>query len=725
MTTDQPASAAQEQPADRPNKKPAEPDPPVKTSAGGSPKEAKRQEGPSQEGKVDTGGQPAESTEDAAAQRPAGTDLMKAVLTRTSEHLASEHALANANIALQINNLVTQASAPRKTSVGTDTLNRVRRTFVAPQRFLDAWEVLADRHLLLVSGSPGEGREHLATFVLDAFCDARVRRLGNGTLAEVAEADLTIGGGHLWLGAVGEFDQRAAETLAERLRKADGYLIAIWPDDRACPPELSDYVAEPGRPDLDAVIRKHSGASAVELIDEHAVVEVRQRLSGARQAARLAKLLEQVSAGRKTLDVALGEVDDPTGEVADWFGDLPGREDRAFALALAALDELSLPSVVAGARLADQLIQQSEDPEGRFGLQPFLRPSRALLTSIGADLVPGKRETGYGEVPIISVRLRRRGHAREILDAVWQSFPYLQEIYLDWMNTLARNQDPYVRERVALVAGLLAAHDFEFLRSRLLVGWAVDDDPRLRRAAATALRPPALNEQLREIVWRMLDEWAIYDEDGTDSQARLRLTAATALGAPVGGTDPGRALDLISQRLLSHATNLFDYEVWTATALAVSELFGDGGSPTSDAVLRRSAEWAETKEAGPSNVAVTVLLGLAGKSPDRASADDRRLPPLLRAVGRSTDNLEHAAILWRLALGHSRLAPAALRGLRRLTKHVGEEADGAHELTTLVLAIPSTDRELRTLRFESRRWAEDEHLPTFTALYETLSRRSR
>lgn len=435
-------------------------------------------------------------------------------------------------------------------------------------------------------------------------------------------------------------------------------------------------------------------------------------------------LLGQVSAGRKPLEVALSEAGGPERGIAEWFGDLPDREDQAFALALAALDDLSLPSVAAGARLADELIQRTEDPRGRYGLRPFRRPTRALLASVGAECVPNIRETGYGQVPITSVRLRRRGFARELLDAIWQSFPYLQEIYMEWMNLLARSQDPYVRERVALVAGLLASHDFEFVRGRLLLGWAADTDERLRRAAATALRPLALDENLREIVWSLLDQWATSDEDGTELEAHQRLTAATALGGPVGDTDPDRALDLIRQRLLSHATNDYDYEVWTATAFAVSELFGDGGSPTSDAVLKRVAEWTETKESGPSNVAVTVLLALVGKPPDQTPTDDRRLSPLLRSTARSAGNVEHAAALWRQALGHPRLAAAALTGMRMQADNVGDGIVGRDELGVLVGAIPRTERERRTLDFEIRRWQqEDSHPPISEYLHGVLSRR--
>jgi hypothetical protein len=732
MTTDQAPAPPKDQQADRPKSTPSEPGSQAKPSAG-SAKDGKPS-GPDRKGRSTDANAPdaktsdgkdkaAEPASDTTEERPAGVAWVATILKSAGEVVDSEHALASANIALQINNLSAgQRAGLRRTSVGTDTLVRVRRTFVAPPGLDDAWEVLARRRLLLLCGSPGDGREHLATLLLDAFCDARVRRLRQGGLAEVGEDDLTVGAGHLWLDPIGDtFDQRTAETLAGVLRHSGSYLVVRWPDDRKCPPELSDYAAEPGCPDLDAVLRKHLAAPAEDLIAQQAVVDVRRKLVGARQAADLATLLGQVSAGRKTLEAALDEAGGPELGIADWFGDLPEREDQAFALALAALDDLSLPSVVAGAQLADELIQRTEDPRGHFALRPFRRPTRALLASVKAECVANTRETGYGPVPITSVRWRRRGYARELLDAVWQSYPYLQEIYLDWMDQLAHNQDPYVRERVALVAGLLAAHDFDFIRSRLLLGWAADDDPRLRRAAATALRPPALNDDLQEIVWKLLDQWATAEKDGGVAMVRRRLTAATALGGPVGATEPRRALDLITRRLLPHVTNEYDYELWTATALAISELFGVGESPNSDLVLQRAAEWAG--EAGPGNVAIVFLLGLAAKPPDGAASDDRRLPPLLRATGRSPTNVEHAAILWRRAISHPKFATAALRGLRILAGNVGDKADGADELTQLVDAIPSTTRERRTLTFETRRWLEDNPHPAISEhLHNVLSR---
>jgi hypothetical protein len=677
------------------------------------------EDGKTTEGETSEGG-----TQD---DRPSRTEQIASVLTRASELVANEHALANANIALQINNVAAgQSAVLRRTSLGAETLRRVRHTFEAPPRLAEAWKLLAEQNLMLLGGSPGDGREYLATFLLDAFCDARVRLLSNGSIIDLADRDLTIGGGHLWLAGVGDyFDQRAAETLAGLLRRAGGYLIVVWPDDRELPPELDDYAIAPGRPDLDAVLRRHLREPAEVLLAEPAVAAVRHRLSSAQQATQLAKLIDRVVAGRSKLEDALAQVGGPDYMIADWFGDLPDREDQAFALALTALNDLSLPSVVAGARLADELIQQTEDLEGRSGLRPFRRPIRALLASVGADCVQNTRETGYGEVPITSVRLRGRWHAREILDALWGAYPYLQEIYLEWMDSLARHRDPYVRERVALVAGLLASHDFEFVRSRLLLDWASADDPWLRRAAATALRPPALDDSLREIVWGLLDQWATTPDDDRAAdkpKAYQRLTAATALGAPVGGTDPVRALDLITQRLLPHISNHYDYDVWTATASAVSELFGDGGSSKSDVVLQRAAEWAESTESGPRNVAVVVLLGLAGKPPDRAAGDDRRLPPLLRATGRSPDNIDRAVVLWRQALGHSQLSTTALKALRVLADHVGDGEDGTAELIELIAAAPDTERERRTLIFEFRRWTEDDpHPPIAMRLHEMLS----
>ena len=713
MTTDQVSAPPQEQQDDRP--KPKRPDavPAAEKAPNKKPKDDKAQDDGQPDEKAPDDGEQSNSGDDDAEKGPAGTRLIATLLTRASEIMVSERALADATIALQINNLpASPGAALRSDSVGTDTLRRVRRTFVAPENLGRAWDVLAEHHLLLLRGSPGDGREHLGTFLLDAFCDARVRRLENGPLADLAASGLSAGAGHLWPGPIDDgFDQRVAETLAGRLRKLAAHMVVIWPNAVECPAELDDYATEPGRPDLSEVLRRHLTTAAEPLLAEQGVAEVRERLSGAHHAARFARLLDQVASRQKSLEVALAEADGPVRGIPDWFGDLPEREDQAFALALAALDDLSLPSVVAGARLVDELVQRLEDPEGRYGLRPFRRPTNALLTAVGAECVSSFRETSYGRVPVTAVRLRRRGSAREMLDAFWLSFPYLQEIYLEWMNVLARHQDEYVRERVAFAAGLLAAYDFDFVRGRLLLGWAADTDPKLRRAAATALRPPASDDGLREIVWGLLDEWATVDEYGRESRLHQRLTAATALGGPVGARDPERALDLITRRLLPHVTNEYDYELWTATALAVTELFGDGGTPASDAVLRRAANWAETKKTGPSNVAVAILLGLTGKPADQVPRKGPQMPPLLRATGRSPGNVEHAALLWRLAIDHPKFATDALLGLRMLAQHVGNGNNGGDELTDLVTAIPRTTRHRRTLTFEIRRWTEDKDNP--------------
>jgi hypothetical protein len=63
-----------------------------------------------------------------------------------------------------------------------------------------------------------------------------------------------------------------------------------------------------------------------------------------------------------------------------------------------------------------------------------------------------------------------------------------------------------------------------------------------------------------------------------------------------------------------------------------------------------------------------------------------------------------------------------LTGLRTLADNVGDGA-GEDELTVLVDAIPRTSRDRRTLRFETRRWLQDDpHPPISEHLHEVLSR---
>jgi hypothetical protein len=238
----------------------------------------------------------------------------------------------------------------------------VRKQFVAGTVYRKLKFQVLDKSLVLLAGRAGYGRQHLGTHILDALCDSNVDYLDGGTLADLAIEDLAEDAGYLWTGLLrsGDLEVVHTERLAGGLRDRRACMIVIWPDDTVLPSELADYAFPLTEgPDLRQIVVAHRaqapGPALDELLADQAVMSAVNRLTGAGDAGRLGRALrEAVQAGRP-----IGEAVRPVESTAEWFGRLPHREDQAFAVSLAALDRLSFPTVVAGARRLDELIQQA------------------------------------------------------------------------------------------------------------------------------------------------------------------------------------------------------------------------------------------------------------------------------------------------------------------------------------------------------------------------------
>ncbi|MEU8235355.1 hypothetical protein AB0C12_37690 [Actinoplanes sp. NPDC048967] len=681
------------------------------------------------------------TSDDDSAQ---GRDRVSAGLLDGADALAAgSRALAEASrtFRLQTNQQINIFGTPdgarpfSVTALSADTLSRVRGSFVQSNDYPALWDRLLDQHLVVLSGGPGRGKRHAAMHALDAVCDGRVHELTARGMAELTVAELSEDTGYLWTGLADNVVAEAheAELLREALRTRRSRMVVIWPASATWPFELDELrQLFTATPDLSAVLRQHLQAGLDEdprttsavasLLDDPLVAEALARLAGAEEAARLgAALRDVVRDGGSPADV-LNRFAASAEQTSEWFATLKQREDRAFALALGALDGLSFPTVVAGARRLDEMLQAAEDPEGRIFIRPVERPAHPLLKAVNARRAAGELERSYGKVPVTVVRSNREDFPRRMLTALWQEFPYLQEIYLEWLGHLVGSDDPYVRDRAAVVTGLLAEHDFDFIRVRVLLEWAGNERSDVRRAAGVALRASALSGTLKEIVWELLDDWASPGGTPKTAENNRRLTAAAALGDPVGGTDCRRALDIINRRLLDRQPGSYPDRRILATARAVVELFGDGSSTQSVMVLEQMVDWIDKKEIGPHNVAVGALIGIVGRSPDAGDGEGRRIPPVLRAAVVEPENLPRIAYLWRRALDDRLMGPATLRALRQLAEHVDVESAEERTLVELVRTLPETARELRTLVFEARQWTREEsHAPILDRLLTALS----
>ncbi len=633
----------------------------------------------------------------------------------------------------QINFLGVSRAEPspyQTTPLSDDTLARVRTAFVRSDDYPHLRNRLLDQMLVILRGDPGSGREHIATHILDALCDGHVDRLTGGTITDFDPSVLVEDAGYLWTdiaeGTSGDVEIAQVEGLVVALRERHASMIIVWPESARWPFQLDGlrYILEHPL-DLTDVLRAHLQAgtdgfdsAAAELLRDSKVVDAQNGLATVEEAAQLGRALHDVQLKCCSLDEALAR---PRGSTSDWFARLPEREDRAFALSLAALDGLSYPTVVAGARQLDELVQQAEDPERRSCIRATGRPTRQLLAAVEAVRAPGLSVTSYGDVPVMSVTSKRKNFSRNMLHSLWHDFPYLQELYLHWLTDLVGGADSYVRDRAAVVAGILAQGDFDFVRSQILDGWACSDLREVRRAAAVALRAPALSGELSDIVWQLLDDWA-----GADGPARSplyfrRMTAATALGGPVGATDYGRALAIITQRLLDWRPDQYAYRLWATTMTAVVDLFGDGGSAQSTAVLEQMIVWGDDTGVGPHNLAVAALVGILARPPEDGYQDGRRIAPVLRAVAAGPQNLDRIARLWRLAFNDRLMSKPSIAVLRSLAEHV-DDTSSEDLMVDLLRMLPETQREWRTLRYEVRGWAaQNPHPPVFDHLLEVLN----
>ncbi|WP_127500569.1 hypothetical protein [Actinoplanes solisilvae] len=705
----------------------AEDAPPVSTDE--KPQRAKPEQGTLQPG---TG-----AGETAEADKPADAELIKTeAVTNAGRTDAERRALESALITFglptnqQINILGRQdaVAAQDRRPQSAHTLARVRASFVFPEDYTAARERLLDSHLLFLSGRAGSGREHLALHLLDALCDGQVDHLVGGRVDDCDPESLVQDAGYLWTGLGTSIELSRIEQLVEALRTTDAKMIVVWPHRGDLPFQLEDHrLTIDNPPDQREILNRHlrgdddaDHPDVAKLFAEPEVLRAVAQLGGVGDAAALGRALRDFLAGRCALPDALSKA---ASETASWFVQLPEREDKAFALALSALDGMSMPVVVAAARRMDEIIQETEDPEHRSSIRTWARPTRRLLAAVDAECRRGEVVKSYGKIPATVVASNRNEYPRSMLSTLWHEFPYFQQVYLDWVEELVRGPDPDVRERAAIATSLLAVDDFEFIRSRVLDGWADGKQREVRRASATALRVPATNESLREVVWGLLENWATVKEDDRRDRSRLQLTAAVALGGPVGATDCDRALDIITRRFLEYKPGR--YPLWGAVVVAVVELFGDGSSQQSGTVLDRLVAWAVDDRTGPREVAVGAMLAIASQPSTAGPADGTRSVPLLRAVATNPDNLEAAALLLRLAIndGIKIISEEAVAVLSRIADNVRGEDEAV--LERLVEAIPRTARDVRTLRYEFRlRAREDSHLPIFDRLIALLRRQA-
>lgn len=271
-------------------------------------------------------------------------------------------------------------------------------------------------------------------------------------------------------------------------------------------------------------------------------------------------------------------------DCARWFRGLPNLRAHCMAIALAVLNGLPREFVSSAADRLEELIAPKPDlsvasvPVNN----PFASTADVQLSVLLARSAPGTRSTYAGDLPSTVLRYVLPQYPLWVLGLVWREHDAARPAIVTWLEELGRHEDRSVRLRTSTAVGRLTLEAFDFVYPRIILKWALDDDPDYRDSAALALGPPAVDVRLQGPVRLLVQEWA-QDEN----QPYLQATAARTLGESGGLARPSAAL-----RQLATLAEIDNIDVAVAVAKSLGELVTKGTPALAGRVLTEVEQWA-------------------------------------------------------------------------------------------------------------------------------------
>jgi hypothetical protein len=569
--------------------------------------------------------------------------------------------------------------------------------YVRPDGYDDALDVLGAAHLLVLAAGTGSGR------------DAATYSLLTDIVGHGAELLTVPGFDHAWVvpetrgrayvadaAAAARFDDAWLTRTSERLRASDSYLVLRV--NRLGGPlaeatRRADFVVDGLRaPDPVSVVRArivHAGVVAEEGVDEFlADLDVRSVVAERprpRFAVQVAATIAEATAAGQDVRVALDELNDPLGQVDDWFSDHDEPAQIAFAVAAAVLEESSYLTLSdAAVALFEALAPAQESP-------PPLRFRRRLAAEQPwLELAAGS--------PAV-VRFRSPQMQSVVLDYAWYELDGMRPALQSWLRNMVAHPDVEVRARAATAAGMLAVQDFQHSLHRFIRPWASSRSFVIRHSAAIALSVIGAAPSHTERVWTLLRQWT--SEVHLDAGKRLASTAGSTAGGPLGVADPVRAL-----RVLRDLVEVGDWTLLEPVVLSVFQLV-DGGRAAE--VLDALLDWTENDR--DSGLVVKGLTAFAFTVREQAIASDGEGWPLLLA---ETDkHFTALAELWGHALSYRPVRALAIDALREWVRVVDRDRDAFPALLRLLGDVAErSDRDFERLHYHLDRWQQDEEDPS-------------
>jgi len=637
-------------------------------------------------------------------------------------------------------------------AVPQSLLERIRRTFVQPP---DYWKLLAElekRSLVLLTARAGSGRNWTAQFLLDATCGGRIRRIDEiqaGSFAADAIAPFT---GYLWSAstpmALNELDSDRLDVLAAELRDRWSRAVVLVPYDavQSMPGALAEYLFILERaPDLTEVLKSHLrallgrslGEEADRIVSSRPVAQVLKELGrrddGCRSVARFAESLKPVAEGMAILEVAC-EAATAVPWSGDYFRNLQEPEEQEFAIALTVGANHTLSAVAGLARNLGRRVQEAQEPMERPRCRVWFRTTGQLLSLVQAEQFPTRYRTPFGLVSAVGVRSRIDGFPPLLMRTLWQEYPHLQPILIEWLQDLcSESQDAMIRSNAAAAIGVIAGHDFHLVYRDVIEPWSSSFRIERREAAANILGLVARGD-LADQVWELLAQWSdpvettsLVDSDKSLSadveldrsaasdaipgsvvpddvkasladRRRRQLTAAVALGASVGSTDVPHALELLERQAgYPHA------ELSWAVGRAVADLAYGSSDEDMLRVVAALASWQASASRARVHAALGAFLQLVWISASGGPGTPKWLR-VVRLSGVQDQFCADLARLWRRCLNSARYERVAMDVLKSWLRNLESDASAESVMRNLVGAIPQVPREFRVMRTYLTAW---------------------
>jgi hypothetical protein len=650
-----------------------------------------------------------------------------AISSFTSADVTADH-VAGRDLTVIYQAVSGAADAVRLAPISPAELDEVRSLFVPPTGFAELQDLLRTQRILFVRGDADRGKFTAAKRLL---LDCRkVYRLHQETRLEALTADVLENGcGYVLV----DLPSRIARELtaydlasvATALEARNARLIVTVPTGRRFKdPEITAVLRDLGQVTewetiLQRRLDRRLGEAATDDIadDEPFQALVREEIhrdASPRHAALLADLAADAYEQKEPLADTVRARLEARGEAAfeAWADGLPDLPTQSMALAVAVLAGEAYETVSSAADLL-QRRPEGEKPlpttEVASSTGPFVARRNVRLRALRAHVVHDTVRTRHGGAPVGVVRFLDPSFQNKYLLYFWNEYDDARPTLLAWLRRCARHELESVRVRTAVATGILTAKSFDHVRALVIEPWARDKDPRLRDAAAVALRNACVREPaLRAPIRNMVRSWSM------DDSPNLQATAARSWRLEHDAAGADAAL-----RFLEGLSATGYTKVITAICASVTEMWEvEGERLEAAATLLR---WLKS----PARKDTARLVFLLAAADLVRRVDGVTWPALLYLAAVDPRRHREIAALWQDAVTAPRLHQAAKEILAEWA-HTANDEPLVRGSFARLMAAASDGRSALIIHREAEKWATGSgRAPTASAEVRGALRRGR